>query len=414
MIKFETMAENVVGGGVFDTRLGKEKSTASELQQCKMTEWLDLPEKMLLELPDLLSSAREIQKKADCLVCLGIGGSYLGGRAVLEALGGGSEIKIFFAGNSFSEVELNRILEKIGNRDFAVNVISKSGTTRETALAFRIFKKELIDRYGKDEAYKRIYATTDGAKGALHDEAEQNGYKTFIIPDGAGGRYSVLSAVGLLPLAVAGIDIEGLLKGALTEKRDLERDNKALNYAVVRNLLYEAGYKTEIFANFEPSWVYFNEWLKQLFGESEGKEGKGIFPAAVEYSTDLHSLGQYMQEGRRELFETFIEIPNLDTIKMTVPAIEGEDGLGDLEGMNISEINKIALEATEAAHFEGGVPVLRVLLPSWDAKGMGALIFFFEMSCALSALILGVDPFNQPGVENYKSKMKDLLQRGSN
>ena len=411
MIKFEAIAGGVVDDDVFVDRLKKEENTVSKLKQYKMTEWLDLPEKMLPELPDILNSADDIRGKADCLVCLGIGGSYLGGRAILGALDE-SEVEILFAGNSFSEVELNKVLKKVRNKDFVINVISKSGTTRETALAFRIFKEELINRYGKEEAYKRIYATTDGKSGALHDEAEQNGYKTFVIPDGAGGRYSVLSAVGLLPLAVAGIDIKSLLEGAIEEKADLEEENKALNYAVMRNLLYEAGYKTEVFANFEPSWMYFNEWLKQLFGESEGKEGKGIFPAAVEYSTDLHSMGQYMQEGRRDLFETFVEIPNLKDAEMRVPAIDGNDGLGDLENMRVAEINRKALEATEAAHLEGGVPILKIILPSWDAKGIGALIFFFEMSCALSGLILGVDPFNQPGVENYKSKMKDLLQRG--
>ena len=361
---------------------------------------------MLSEVNDISSTAEEIREKAEYLICLGIGGSYLGAKAILEALGGDGRTKILFSGNSFSGVELERAMKELGDKDFAINVISKSGTTLETALAFRVFKEKLISKYGEEEACKRIYATTSADKGALFEEVQEKGYKSFVIPEGAGGRYSVLSAVGLLPLAVAGIDIRALLEGASEEKRESEM---SWRYAAWRNALYETGYKTEVFANFEPRMMYINEWIKQLFGESEGKEEKGIFPAAVEYSTDLHSLGQYMQEGRRELFETFIEGPKEDGSEINVPKIEAKDGLDSLAGMRLADINEAALKATEAAHLDGNVPVLRIIMPDWSAKSIGALIFFLEKSCALSALALGVNPFNQPGVENYKIKMKELL-----
>ena len=406
MIRFEAQTGGVIESAVFAEKLSEMDVFEQKLREHEMTEWLDLPEKMLSEVDDILSTAQEIQEKADCLVCLGIGGSYLGAKAILEAMGGAKKTQILFSGNSFSGVELERVLDELGEKDFAINVISKSGTTLETALAFRIFKEKLIKKYGEEEAYKRIYATTSQDTGALFEEARENGYKSFVIPDGAGGRYSVLSAVGLLPLAVAGVDVKALLEGAKAEKQEQVATRE---YALARNLLYEQGFETEIFANFEPRLMYVNEWIKQLFGESEGKEGKGIFPGAVEYSTDLHSLGQYMQEGRRELFETFIEGPVNDSSEIKVPEIKAKDGLEKLVGMKLSDINEAALKATEAAHAEGGVPVLRIMLPDWSAKSIGALVFFLEKSCALSALRLGVNPFDQPGVENYKKKMKEIL-----
>ena len=409
MIKFEVQISDFVESDLFEQKVERAKECKVELGKYEMTEWVDLPELMLGEIESISEAAKEIREKADCLVCLGIGGSYLGAKAVLEALGGDDETEVLFSGNSFSGVEIERVLRRLGDRDFVINVISKSGTTLETALAFRIFKQKLIDKYGEDEAFRRIYATTSHDTGALFEESQENGYKTFAIPDGAGGRYSVLSAVGLLPLAVAGIDIKALLEGAKKEKDSMKTTDDVFRYAGARNALYEKDYQTEVFANFEPRFMYINEWIKQLFGESEGKDNRGILPTAVEYSTDLHSLGQYMQEGRREIFETFIEGPKEDESTITVPDVKAKDGLDSLVGMKFSDINNAGLRATEDAHLDGGVPVLRLILPNWDAEGIGALVFFLEMSCALSALTLGVDPFNQPGVENYKIRMKKLL-----
>jgi glucose-6-phosphate isomerase len=315
-----------------------------------------------------------------------------------------------YAGNSLSRSGLARVIGAINGKDFSINVISKSGTTTEPAVAFRVLKDMLIKQYGEEEAARRIYATTDANKGALHDEALEKGYTSFVVPDNVGGRYSVLTGVGLLAIAVAGIDIDKLMDGAEEERAAIISDGgKAAEYAATRNLLFRKGYDIEVLANFEPDYMYFNEWWKQLFGESEGKEHNGIFPASVVYSTDLHSMGQYMQEGRRALFETFVEIAALRD-GMKVPALdENLDGLQYLEGRELDDICKVANQATREAHIAGGVPVLRIIMPDCDERSLGALVYFFEMACALSALMLGVNPFNQPGVEAYKNRMFELL-----
>lgn len=403
MIKVENkISEKIFDKKIFTEELDKTAKLMASLPEMDMTGWMELPERMLDELEDIKESAKKIQQEAEYLVCLGIGGSYLGSRAVLGALKSKSSnnTQLLFSGNSFSRIEIERVLEQVKGKDFSINVISKSGTTRETAMAFAVFKQTLIDRYGKEEAVQRIYATTDQSKGKLYEEAAEENYKTFVIPDDVGGRYSVLSPVGLLPLAVAGLDVEALIRGAQQEKE--EQGTQALSagkYAALRNMLYRLGYKTEVMAVFEPSWAYMNEWYKQLFGESEGKDNKGIFPASVVYSTDLHSMGQYMQSGRRELFETFL-------------AIKDSDMLTDKQNEQLekfSKTNQAALEATERAHIEGGVPVIELSLDKWDEHAIGAYIYFMELSCALSALMLGVNPFDQPGVEKYKQKMKEIL-----
>lgn len=376
--------------------------------------WLHLPHEYdKEEFERIRRAATKINSDSKYLVCIGIGGSYLGHRAVIEALGGErNHTKILYAGNSLSARGLEKVLAQIGNADFSINVISKSGTTTEPAVAFRVLKAKLVNKYGEEEAAKRIYATTDASKGALHDEAVEKGYERFVVPDNIGGRYSVLTAVGLLPIAVAGYDIKKLLDGAEEEwAAETEESNggQAARYALMRNVLLEKGFNIEVLANFEPNFMYFNEWWKQLFGESEGKDGKGIFPASVVYSTDLHSMGQYMQEGRRELFETFVEIE--DNYKgVTVPkADEDLDGLQYLEGRELDEICKLANQATREAHENGGVPVMQITLPALDERTIGGLIYFFELACALSALMLDVNPFNQPGVEAYKIRMFELL-----
>ncbi len=405
---------------------------------------VDLEEKDktgLSELDRIKQAAKTIQKTSDYLVCIGIGGSYLGHRAVVEALA--AEIKnqnlesspenpseppvtLLFAGNSLSEFEIRKTLETLKNHDFSINVISKSGTTTEPAVAFRIFKKALIEKYGEEEAKRRIYATTDAKKGALHDEAVQKGYTTFVVPDDIGGRYSVLTAVGLLPIAAAGIDIDALLSGARDEARDAEAlSSDAYRYALLRARLAARGFDTEVLATFEPRLAYFNEWWKQLFGESEGKNEQGIFPASVVYTTDLHSLGQFMQQGRRDLFETVIHFANdglsnaSNSVSADAPALTDElvvpdedgalDGLTYLEGCPLSGINEKALEATISAHRAGKIPVFELLVEKLDTYNLGRLIFFFELSCAVSAMLQGVNPFDQPGVEQYKTEMFRLL-----
>ena len=337
----------------------------------------------------------------------------MGHRAVIEALGGERKrTKIIYAGNSLSSLQLNSALRELGDADFSINVISKSGTTTEPAVAFRVFKEKLIAKYGEEDAVKRIYATTDANKGALHDEAVAKGYEMFVVPDNIGGRYSVLTAVGLLAIATAGINIRLLMDGAEEERFALiSNGGLAAEYAAVRNCLLDRHYDIEILANFEPQFASFNEWWKQLFGESEGKDGLGIFPASVVDSTDLHSMGQYIQEGRRNLFETFVQIDS-DLSHAAVPAMNDNlDGLAYLEGKELDYINKKACEATKAAHKDGGVPVLEIKMPSLDERSLGGLIYFFEMSCALSGFVLGVNPFNQPGVEAYKNNMFKLLEK---
>ena len=355
-----------------------------EISRDKMGGWLGLPKKVDMgEFVRIKEAAKKIQEESEYLVCIGIGGSYLGHRALIEALGTKSDVKIVYAGNSLSRRELEKSLEEVGDADFSVIVISKSGTTLEPALAFNEFKKKLIEKYGEEGAFSRIYATTDAKEGALHDEAVANGYERFIVPDNIGGRYSVLTAVGLLPLAVAGVDIDKLLEGASEAVETAVEP--ASKYAFMRYELGRKGYDTEVFASFEPATMYFNEWLKQLFGESEGKNRQGIFPASVIYSTDLHSLGQFMQDGRRNLFETIVDFPTDD-------------------------LNKKVVMAVRLAHTEGGIPVLDISVPSYDEKGFGELIYFFELSCAISAKLFGVNPFDQPGVEAYKTELKRLME----
>ena len=355
----------------------------AEIRSDAMGGWLDLPKRVdMAELVRIKEAAKKINDESEYLVCIGIGGSYLGHRAIIEALRPKGETKIIYAGNSLSRRELDRALEKVGDHDFSINVISKSGTTLEPAIAFEEFKKKLVEKYGAEDAKTRIYATTDANKGTLHDEAVANGYTRFVVPDNIGGRYSVLTAVGLLPLAVAGVDVEKLLEGA-SEAFDTVA-GPASEYASMRYTLGSRGYDTEVFAIFEPSTLYFNEWLKQLFGESEGKNKQGIFPASVVYSTDLHSLGQFMQDGRRNLFETVINFPT-------------------------DEMNQKVVAAVMKAHTAGNIPVLAITVPSFDEKGFGELVYFFELACAISAKMFGVNPFDQPGVEAYKTELKQLL-----
>lgn len=363
--------------------VAKAEEILKEIRKDKMGGWMELPRKYDVgELTRVKEAAAKIQEESEYLVCIGIGGSYLGHRAVIEALRPQSSVKIIYAGNSLSRRELDRALEKVGEHDFSINVISKSGTTLEPAAAFAEFKKKLIEKYGEQEAYQRIYATTDARHGALHDEAVACGYTRFVVPDNIGGRYSVLTAVGMLPMAVAGVDIDKMLEGA-SEAVD-NAVEPALKYAFMRYTLGQKGYDTEVFANFEPSTMYFNEWLKQLFGESEGKGRAGVLPTSVIYSTDLHSMGQFMQDGRRNLWETIIDYPT-------------------------DQMNAKVVTAVRIAHAEGGIPVLNIAVSSFDAKGFGELIYFFELACAVSAKLFGVNPFDQPGVEAYKNELQKLM-----
>ena len=355
-----------------------------EIRQDPMGGWVKLPKRYDMgEFTKIKEAAKKIQEESEYLVCIGIGGSYLGHRAVIEMLRPEGETKIIYAGNSLSKRELEWALEKVGDHDFSINVISKSGTTLEPRLAFEVFKKKLIEKYGEKEAAGRIYATTDAKSGALHDEAVAKGYARFMVPDNIGGRYSVLTAVGMLPMAVAGVRVDKLLEGAAEATETAVEP--AVRYAYMRKMLGRRGYDTEVFASFEPCAMYFNEWLKQLFGESEGKGRQGIFPASVIYSTDLHSLGQFMQDGRRNLWETIINYPT-------------------------DETNAKVVTAVRLAHTEGGIPVLNIDMESFDEKGIGELIYFFELACAVSAKLFGVNPFDQPGVEAYKKELQKLLK----
>ena len=388
--------------------------------------WLELPTNYdKEEFARIKKAAKKIKKESDILVVIGIGGSYLGARAVIEALTSSfynmlpnkqrKYPQILYVGNNLSPNYINELIEYIGDKDFSVNVISKSGTTTEPAVAFRIFREILENKYGIDEARSRIYATTDKAKGALKTLAQNEGYEQFVVPDNVGGRYSVLTAVGLLPIAVAGIDIDKLMMGAKTAQNRYDDPNLKYNecykYAVVRNILYKLYKNTEILVNYEPKMHYFTEWWKQLFGESEGKDQKGIFPAGVDFTTDLHSMGQYIQEGRRNLFETVISIktPNSDiTIN---PDDDNLDGLNYLAGKGLDYVNKKAMEGTIKAHVSGDVPNIVIEMEKLDEENIGELIYFFEKACAMSGNILGVNPFNQPGVEEYKKNMFKLLEK---
>ena len=385
--------------------------------------WLDLPVNYDKEEFSRIKKASEkIKNDSEVLVVIGIGGSYLGAKAAIELLThsfynklSNSERKtpeIFFAGNSISGTYLSHLIQVIGDRDFSVNVISKSGTTTEPAIAFRIFKEILEKKYGKEEAKKRIYATTDAKKGALKKLADEEGYESFIIPDNVGGRFSVLTAVGLLPIAAAGISIDDLMAGAKDAYDDYKveyKQNDCYKYAAARNILLRSGKSIELLINYEPKLHYIAEWWKQLFGESEGKDGKGIFPASVDLSTDLHSMGQYIQDGQRVLFETLIDVETPET-DIIIPFDEANlDGLNYIAGKGMSFVNSKACIGTQIAHVDGGVPNLKLVMPKLDAYNLGYLFYFFEKACGVSGYILGVNPFNQPGVEEYKKNMFALL-----
>ena len=383
--------------------------------------WLTLPEDYdKAEFEAIKSAAKKIQGNSDVLVVIGIGGSYLGARAAIEFIKSQNynalpkdTPEIYFAGNTISSRSLAELKAVIGDRDFSVNVISKSGTTTEPAVAFRLFKGMLEEKYGKDGAKERIFATTDKEKGTLKKFADSEGWQTFVVPDNVGGRYSVLTAVGLLPIAVAGIDIDALMLGAkdaMVKYSDSDLDkNDCLKYAAIRNILYRKGKKIEMMVSYEPSYTMMNEWFKQLFGESEGKDGKGIFPAAAVFSTDLHSMGQYIQQGERELFETVVFFKNSVCEVLIDEDKDNVDGLNFLAGKNLSFVNEKAFEGTVLAHTDGEVPNIVIELDRMDEYDLGMLIYFLEKACAVSGYMLGVNPFDQPGVESYKKNMFALL-----
>ena len=371
------------------------------------------------EFERIKKAANRIRKNSEVFVVIGIGGSYLGARAVIESLTNsfGEQTKkvpqIIYAGNNLSSNYIQEIMDYISDKDVSINVISKSGTTTEPAIAFRIFREILETKYGIEEARKRIYVTTDSSRGALKKLADEEDYETFVIPDNIGGRYSVLTAVGLLPIAVAGINIQKLLNGARFAEEKYSDSNLKYNecyqYAVVRNVLYRLQKNIEILANYEPKLHYFAEWWKQLFGESEGKEQKGIFPSSVDFTTDLHSMGQYIQQGRRSLYETVLWVENSkNDIKIKADE-DNIDGLNFLAGKTLNFVNQKAMEGTVEAHVAGDVPNIILQIDKLDEENIGQLIYFFEKACAVSGMLLGVDPFNQPGVEAYKKNMFRLL-----
>ena len=386
--------------------------------------WIDLPVNYDKdEFARIKKSAEKIKSDSEVLIVIGIGGSYLGARAAIEMLTNNfhnaldndkrKAPKIFYVGNNISSTYMTELLQAIEGKDVSLNIISKSGTTTEPAIAFRILRTYLEKKYGIDEARKRIYATTDKAKGALKTLADAEGYESFVVPDDIGGRFSVLTAVGLLPIAAAGIDIDEMMKGAADAREVYSKpslkDNEAYKYAAVRNALYNKGKTIEVLVNYEPSLHYFNEWWKQLYGESEGKDNKGLFPAAVDFTTDLHSMGQYIQEGRRILFETVINVEKAK-YEINIEAAENDmDGLNFLAGKTMDFVNKKAFEGTLLAHNDGGVPNIVLNVPELSPYYFGYMVYFFEKACGISGYLLGVNPFNQPGVEAYKKNMFALL-----
>jgi|UniRef100_UPI0040276AE9 glucose-6-phosphate isomerase len=381
--------------------------------------WLDLPVNYdKEEFARIKEAAKKIREDSDVLLVAGIGGSYLGARAVVEAVKGlyhndtEDGLKIYFCGNTISPTYLNDIIKVTKGKRFSINVISKSGTTTETALAFRVLRKLLEDSVGPEEANKRIYATTDRAKGTLKQLADAQGWPTFVVPDDVGGRYSVLTAVGLLPIACAGIDIDALMKGAADAREAYSvcsKDNDAYRYAMTRNILYRKGKVVETLAAFEPDFTMMNEWYKQLFGESEGKDQKGLMPTSCIFSTDLHSMGQFLQDGNRTMFETYVDIKNTREDFYIEPLEGNFDGLNFLADQNMSVVNRKAMEGTILAHNDGGVPIGVIEVDSLDAYNVGYLIYFFWKACAVSGYLLSVNPFDQPGVESYKKNMFALL-----
>lgn len=386
--------------------------------------WLDLPINYdKEEFARIKKAAKKIQSDSEILIVIGIGGSYLGARAAIEALRHSfynvipeeqrKTPQIFFAGNNISSTYLEHLLEVVGDRDFSINIISKSGTTTEPAIAFRLFKRLLIEKYGEKEAAKRIYATTDKEKGALKHLADAEGYETFVVPDDVGGRFSVLTAVGLLPIAVSGADIDKLMEGAaysrdfcLTQPFEA---NYALQYAAIRNILLEKGKTMEILANYTPSVHYIGEWWKQLFGESEGKDGMGLFPTACDFTTDLHSLGQFIQDGTKNHIETVLDVQNPRRKIIMEQEDNDLDGMNYLAGRTVDFINRQAMTGTILAHVDGQIPNLKITIPHMDEYCLGELFYFFEFACGVSGYVLGVNPFNQPGVESYKKNMFALL-----
>ena len=387
--------------------------------------WVDLPENYdKEEFARIKLAAQKIRSDSEVLVVIGIGGSYLGARAAIEFCKSQNynlvckdAPQIFFSGNSISSAALNEILSICKDKDFSVNVISKSGTTTEPAISFRIFRELLEKKYGKAEAAKRIYVTTDKAKGTLKALSDEEGYETFVVPDDVGGRYSVLTAVGLLPIAAAGIDIDAMMQGANDARKaytdpDMEK-NDCYKYAAIRNILYRKGKAVEMMVAYEPDYTMMNEWFKQLFGESEGKDGKGLYPSSAVFSTDLHSMGQFIQQGSRVLFETAVVFDEPKTEVVIEKDEANADGLNFLAGKTMSYVNRKAFEGTVLAHVDGGVPNVVLELPKMDAYHFGYLVYFLEKACAISGYTLGVNPFNQPGVESYKSNMFALLGKPS-
>ena len=386
--------------------------------------WVDLPNTYnRKEFEKIELMAEKIRNDCDIFIVLGIGGSYLGARAAIQMLNHNfyNELpkekrkgpKIYFAGHNISSTYLKELLDIIGNGDICINVISKSGTTMETSLAFRIFRECMEERYGKKEASGRIYATTDKKSGVLKKLADREGYETFIVPDDIGGRYSVLTPVGLLPMAVAGIDIARIMQGSRDAAEHLSDDNinnnPSYQYALIRNILYSMGKTTEVIVNYEPNLFYFGEWFKQLFGESEGKEEKGIFPASLNFTTDLHSMGQYMQDGKRNIFETVLNVEKSREEILIPRDMDDLDGLNYISGKTLDFVNKSAMKGTITAHVDGGVPNLMINIPEISSYYFGYLVYFFEKACGMSGYLLGVNPFNQPGVEAYKKNMLQLL-----
>lgn len=390
----------------------------------EMRGWLNLPADYdKEEFARIQKAAAKIQSDSDVLVVIGIGGSYLGAKAAIDFLSSTfvnlqskeerQVPQILYAGNSISSSYLADLVDFVADKDFSVNVISKSGTTTEPAIAFRVFKDLLVKKYGEEEANKRIYATTDREKGAVKVEADANGWETFVVPDSVGGRFTVLTAVGLLPIAASGADIEALMSGAAAAREAYSSDkiseNEAYQYAAIRNILYRKGFITEILANYEPSLQYFSEWWKQLAGESEGKDNKGIYPSSANFSTDLHSIGQYIQEGQRFLFETVVRIDKPRKNILIPQTAEDLDGLGYLEGKDVDFVNKKATDGVLLAHTDGLVPNLYLTLPEQDEFTLGYTIYFFELAIAVSGYLTGINPFDQPGVEAYKKNMFALL-----
>ena len=430
MVKFDyknsSITEKMIQEYSNEVAKAHKKLHAKANDEKEFLGWIELPTNYdKEEFARIKKAAKKIKRDTDVLVVIGIGGSYLGARAVIEALTGtfdnylSSERRknpqVVYVGNNISPVYMTDLLDYLSDKDISVNVISKSGTTTEPAIAFRIFREVLETKYGVKEARKRIYVTTDRKKGALKTLADSEKYETFVIPDNVGGRFSVLTAVGLLPIAAAGINIDKLMEGAKKAEEEYKdsniKYNTAYQYAVVRYLLYKSGKTTEILANYEPKMHYMTEWWKQLYGESEGKDGKGLFPAGVDLTTDLHSMGQYIQDGVRNLMETVIKIDKYSSNITIQPDDQNLDGLNYLAGKTMGYVNDKAMEGTILAHVTGNVPNLLVEIDKLDEENIGELIYFFEKACAMSGTLLGVNPFNQPGVEEYKKNMFRLLEK---